>query len=133
LCDFDRSDDKLTQILHETCPSQLPQHFQIEPLPIKISLWLTLLLLKISVKEQLWEAHETMLGHGTISPSTLDPSVSAMTSSSTTSQDPNKRRSASPLPWFSGRDDFQDQLMTLASGTIQNTILDICATFRENS
>jgi hypothetical protein len=54
--DFDRSDDELTQILRETCPSQLPQHFQIVPLPNKISLWLTSLLQKLPMKEQLWEA-----------------------------------------------------------------------------
>jgi hypothetical protein len=57
LCDFDHSDDNLTQILRNTCLSQLPQHFQIVPLSNKISLWLTLLLQKLPVKEQLREAH----------------------------------------------------------------------------
>jgi hypothetical protein len=42
--DFDCSDDKLIHILCETCPLQLPQHFQIVPLPNKTSLWLTSLL-----------------------------------------------------------------------------------------
>ncbi len=85
-CDFDCSDNELTQILRETCPSQPSQHFQIAPLPNKISSWLTLLLLKLPVKEQLQEAHTTtMLGYGTISPSTLDLSVSATTSSLTPS------------------------------------------------
>ena len=37
LRDFDRSDDELTQIICNTCPSQLPQHFQIALLPNKIS------------------------------------------------------------------------------------------------
>ncbi len=55
---------------------------------------------------------KTTLGHGTISPSTLDPLVSATMSSSTPSQDPNKTRSLAPFPWLSGRDDFWDQLMT---------------------
>ena len=36
--DFDCSICELTKILHKTCPSQLPQHFQIAPLPNKISL-----------------------------------------------------------------------------------------------
>ena len=36
--DFDRSNDNLIQILHNTCPSQLPRQFQIVPLPNKISL-----------------------------------------------------------------------------------------------
>jgi hypothetical protein len=40
LCDFDCSDDKLTKILRKSCPSQPPQHFQIVPLPNKISSWL---------------------------------------------------------------------------------------------
>ncbi len=53
LSDFDRSDDNLTQILRNTCPSQLPHHFQIVPLPNEISSWLTLLLQKLPVKEQL--------------------------------------------------------------------------------
>jgi hypothetical protein len=110
---FDCSDDKLTQIFCTTCPMQFPQHFQIAPLPNKISLWLTLLLLKLPVKEQLRETHtRTTLGCGTISPSTLDPLVLAMTSSLTPSRDPNKTRSLAHLPWLSGRDNFWDQLMT---------------------
>ena len=44
---FDRSDDDLTQILRNTCPSQLPQHFQIVQLPNEISSWLTSLLQKL--------------------------------------------------------------------------------------
>ncbi len=43
LCDFDCSDNELTQILRETCPSQLLLHFQIAPLPNKINSWLTAL------------------------------------------------------------------------------------------
>ncbi len=111
--DFDRSDHELTQILHDTCPSQLPQHFQIAPLPNKISLWLTSLLQKLPVKEQLWEAHmRTMLSRGTVSLGILSPLESATTSSSTPSPDPNEIRSLEPLPWLSGRDAFWDQLMT---------------------
>ena len=50
--DFDWSDNELTQIILYNCPSQLPQHFQIVPLPNKISSWLTSLLLRLPVKEQ---------------------------------------------------------------------------------
>jgi hypothetical protein len=86
LCDFNCSDDKLTKIIHKSCPSQLPQRFQIVPLPNKISSWLTSLLQRLSVKQQLWEAHtRTMLGCGTNSPSTLEPSASAKTYSLTPS------------------------------------------------
>jgi hypothetical protein len=34
--DNDRTYDELTQILRSHCPSQLPQHFEIVPLPNKI-------------------------------------------------------------------------------------------------
>ncbi len=111
--DFDRSDVALTQILHDTCPSQLPQRFQIALLPNEISSWLTSLLQKLPVKEQLREAHmRTMLGCGTISPDTSSPLELATTSSLTPSQDPNKTRSSEPLPWLSGRGNFWDNLMT---------------------
>ena len=48
--DFDSSACELTKILCETWPSELPQHFQIAPLPNKISSWLTQLLLKLPVQ-----------------------------------------------------------------------------------
>jgi hypothetical protein len=111
--DFDRSDAKLTQILHDTCLSQLPQHFHIAPLPNEISSWLTSLLQKLPVKEQLREAHtRTKLGRGDVSPNTSSPSDSATISSLTPSQDPNETRSLEHLPWLSVRGDFQEHLMT---------------------
>jgi hypothetical protein len=112
--DFGCSDIALTQILCDNCPLQLPQRFQIALLPNKISSWLTSLLQKLPVKEQLREAHtrRTTLGHGTISPDTSSPSELATTSSSTPSQDPNETRSSEPLPWLSGRGNFRDHLMT---------------------
>jgi hypothetical protein len=113
LHDFDCSDNKLTKILRKSCPSQLPQHFQIVPLPNKITSWLISLLQRLPVKEQLQEAHtRTMLGHGTNSPSTFEPLASAMTSSLTPSQDPNKTRSLAPLPLLSRKESFLQQLMT---------------------
>jgi hypothetical protein len=113
LCDFDCSDSEQTKNFHESCPSQLPQHFQIIQLPNEISSWLTSLLQRLPVREQLWEAHmKPMLSHGTDSPSTLEPSASATMSSLTPSQDPNKTRSLAPLPWLSRKDGFLQQLMT---------------------
>jgi hypothetical protein len=50
--DFDRSACEIIKILLKTGLSQLPQHFQIAPLPNKISLWLTALLLKLPAQEQ---------------------------------------------------------------------------------
>ena len=113
LCDFYCPDNKLTQIVRDTCPSQLPQLFQIVLLPNKISSWLTLLLLKLPVKEQLQKAHmRTKLGCGTSSPSILNPLESTMTSSSISSKNLNKTRLLEPFPWLSGRDDIQERLMT---------------------
>ncbi len=54
-----RTNDELTQILCSHCPSQLPKHFKIVPLPNKIVSWLTLLLLRLPVKQQLVD---TLLG-----------------------------------------------------------------------
>ena len=91
LRDVDCSDDELTQIICDICPSQLAQQFQIVPLPNKISSWLTLLLLKLPVKEQLREAHlRTKLSCGTASPNISIPSESAKMSSLIPSQDLNK-------------------------------------------
>ena len=57
----------LTKIFCKTCTSQLRKHFQIAPLPNKISSWLTALLLKLPMQEQLREAHtRTKLGCGTV-------------------------------------------------------------------
>ncbi len=111
--DFDCSDDKLTKILCKSCPSELPQHFQIVPLPNEISSWLTSSLQRFPVKEQLREAHtRIMLSHGANLPSTSEPSALSKMSSLTPSQDPNETRSLAPLPWLSGNDGFLQHLMT---------------------
>ncbi len=111
--DFDCSNAALTQIFQDTCPSQLPQHFHIAPLPNKISSWLTSLLQKLPMREQLREAHtRTKLACGDASPDTSSPSELAMTSSLTPSQDPNKTRLLVPLPWLSVKGDFWDHLIT---------------------
>ena len=111
--DFDRSDDDLTLTLRSTCPPQLPQHFQIVQLPNEISSWLTSLLLRLPVKEQLREAHtRTKLGRGDGSTSTSTPLDSPTTPTSNPSQDHNGTGLSEPLPWLSGRDDIQARLMT---------------------
>ena len=53
--DDDRSDEELTIILHTFVPYQVPSHFEIVPLPSKISSWLILLLQRMPMKEQLLE------------------------------------------------------------------------------
>jgi len=111
--DFDCSACELTNILRKTCPSQLPKHFQIAPLPNEISSWLPALLLKLPVQEQLQEVHtKTTLRRGTISPSTLEASDSATTSSSTPLHELNETISSESLQWLSGKDAFCWQLMT---------------------
>jgi len=55
--EFDRTNDDLTNTLRLFCPSQLPKHFEIVPLPIVIVSWLTSLLQKLPMKEQLQEKH----------------------------------------------------------------------------
>ncbi len=111
--DFDCSDTALTQTLRDTCPSQVPQHFHIAPLPNEISSWLTSLLQKLPVREQLQEAHtRTKLGRGNAFSDTLSSLESATTSSLTPSQDSNKTRSLVPLPWLSVKGNFRDHLIT---------------------
>ena len=89
--DDDRTDDKLTSILRSFVPLQVPNHFEIVPLPNEISSWLTLLLQKLPEKEQLLEKHKrTKLGHGTGSDRGVIPSVLPTTTSSTILQEANE-------------------------------------------
>ena len=63
--DDGRSDAELSNILCTLVPSQIPENFEIVPLPNKIISWLTLLLQKLPVKKQLQEKHtSTKLGRG---------------------------------------------------------------------
>ncbi len=64
--DNNRSDDELTHIFCTHCPSQIPPHLEIQPLPNKIISWLTALLLKLPVNLQYNEKHtRTKLSRGT--------------------------------------------------------------------
>jgi hypothetical protein len=54
-----QSDNELTSILRLHFPSQLTSHFEIAPLPSEISFWLTSLLQRLPVSEQLREEHTT--------------------------------------------------------------------------
>jgi hypothetical protein len=110
--DNDRSDEELINILCTHCPSQLPQHFKIVPLSSKITLWLTLLLLWLPVKQQLVKKHtRTKLGRGTFTPNGANNAALATTYSSTNSPDSTKSRSWVPLPWLSVKDGFLDKAM----------------------
>lgn len=55
--EWQRTNDELTSILRPLFPNQMPNHFEILPLPSKISSWLISLLQQWPVSEQLWEEH----------------------------------------------------------------------------
>jgi hypothetical protein len=110
--DDDRSDEELTHILRTHCPSQIPQHFVIVPLPKEITSWLTLLLLRRPQKNELAEEHtRTTLGRGADIPNIATASVSKETISSTEWPDNTNSPSSELSPWLYVKGDFRDQLM----------------------
>jgi hypothetical protein len=113
LRDDDRSDEELTNLLYTYIPEQMPQHFKIAPLPNEILSWVTLLLQRLNVKEQLREKHSRAeIGRSGGGRSTLNPSASPMISGSTTSteQTASKFSAPSQLPFNKGP--FLESLMT---------------------
>ena len=109
--DDDRSDDELTNTIKSICPSQVPSHFKIQQLPNKIPSWLTALLLKLPVSEQLCKAHtRSKLGCGIAGMSTCSQSESETTSSLRTSHKNSNTQSLEPLPWLSEKDVFLKEL-----------------------
>ena len=63
--DKDRNNEELTLIIKLSFPTWVPSHFEIQQPPNEIILWLTVLLLKLPVKEQLREVHmRSKLGCG---------------------------------------------------------------------
>ena len=111
--DDDRSDDELTTILRTFVPSQVPDHFEIVQLPSEISSWLTSLLQRLPVKEQLLEKHtRTKIRRGADGSSTAAQSASSTTTTSTTSQEARESNSSERLPWLCGEEDFRAKLMT---------------------
>jgi len=110
--DNDRSDEDLTLIIKSSCPTQVPSHFEIQQLPSEIISWLTALLLKLPVKEQLREVHtKSKLGRGTAGKNTCNPSDSKTTTTSRTSHESNGTPSSEHLPWLSGKRGFRESLM----------------------
>jgi hypothetical protein len=111
--DDDRSDEDLTNVLRLFVPSQVPSHFKIVPLPKEIVSWLTSLLLRLPVKEQLRERHtRTKLGRLGDLESISTQLESSMTTSLITSQKDKESKLWERLPWLCATEDFQDQLMT---------------------
>jgi hypothetical protein len=110
--DNDRTDEKLTKILRLHCPSQVPPHFKIAPLPSKIVSWLTLLLLWLPPKLELAEEHmRTMLGRGPATPNTATALASTGTISSMECPDSTELQSWGLLLWLYVKGDFQHRVM----------------------
>ena len=110
--DEDRSDNKLINIFRSFTPSQIPDHFEIVPLPREISSWLISLLQRLPMKEQLRERHtRTKLGRGKGGKTTTYKLELFRMSSSTTLPKANESESWEPLPWLSVKGYFQDHLM----------------------
>jgi hypothetical protein len=124
--DNDRLDDELTNIFRSHCPSQVPPHFEIVPLPIEIILWLTLLLLWLPQMKELAEVHRrTTLGRRPATPNIATALVSTATISST--ECPNSTNLQSWEGCFSRQSDAP-----LAKKSVSNTVNTVAATFREN-
>jgi hypothetical protein len=106
-CDNDRSDDELTLIIKPSCPTQVPSHFKIQQLPNKVISWLTALLLKLPVKEQLREAHmRSKLGRDAAGRNISNSLYSRTTSTSNNSHKSNVTHSSEHFPWLSGKRGF---------------------------
>ncbi len=111
--DDDWSDEELTQILKSCAPSQVPEHFEIRQLPKEIVSWLTSLLLRLPVKEQLREKHtRTKLGRGIDGSVGVEPSELVMMSFSTVSSEASETNYSEPSPWLCVMDDFRDRMST---------------------
>lgn len=111
--DDDRSDNELTNLLYSHVPEQMPEHFAIAPLPPEIVSWLTSLLQRLSVKEQLRERRSrTEIGRSGGGKSTPSPSVSPTTSGSTTSTEPTESKSSVPSQLPFDKAAFLERLMT---------------------
>jgi hypothetical protein len=131
-CNGNWSDEELTQMFCTHCPSQIPPYFEIQPLPSKITSWLTVLLLKLPVKAQLNKKHtRTSLGHGTDGQSTADGLYPRIPSLTTPRPSRIKFVGAFAVAMrkarFSGPS--YDQL---AHSSVTSAISHVCQTFREH-
>ncbi len=111
-CNNNRSDNEPTLIIKSFCPSQVPSCFKILQLPKEIISFLTTLLRKLPVKEQLREEHtRSKVGRGEDGRNMPVQLALKMTSTSSTSHKKNATSLLVPLPWLLGTQDFQDHLM----------------------
>ena len=110
--DNNRSNEELTSAIKSFCPSQIPSHFEILQLPKEITSWLTALLLKLPVSVQLREEHmRSKIGHGGGGRNTAIQLESRTISTSKSSPENTDTSSWASLPWLSGKQGFQENLM----------------------
>ena len=110
--DDDRDDETLTNLLISHFPEQVSSHFKIVQLPKEISVWLTSVLQKLPVREQLREEHtRTKIGRGNDSASTPSPLESTTIPTSTTSTGTNESESCALLRKQCEKAGFPAQLM----------------------
>ena len=111
--DNDRRNEELIQILKTFFPSEIPLHFRIVPLPKKIVLWLTSLLARLLVKQQMQGKHmREKLGHGSVEKIIATQLASSAINSLRISTNTSGSRSSSLSPWLCVKDNFQYRLMT---------------------
>ena len=110
--DDDRDDETLTTLLLSHCPEQVSKHFKIVQLPKEIVSWLTSVLQKLPVREQLREQHtRTKIGRGDASPSTENQLESTKTLTSTASNGTRESESLELLHKRCEREGFLAHLM----------------------
>ncbi len=102
--DWHCNDKELTSILCHHFPLQMPKHFVISQIPSKIDSWLTLLLQRLPMREQLRELHVIMQlepgGDRLNIARPLDATISIWTDSA----DKSKYSSSGLLAWLSMED-----------------------------
>jgi hypothetical protein len=105
--DWHRDNNKLTSILCLHFPQQMPMHFEISPLPSKISSWLISLLQCLPTNKQLREEHTTTNLALGANGRNIAPQLDVKTSSWTASPSKSKFSCSEPLPWLLEADDSQ--------------------------
>ena len=133
--DDDITYDKLINIFRTFTPSQIPDHFEIAPLPNKIRSCLILLLQRLPAKEQLHEKYtRTKLEVGQDGPSTVENLVLLRTSSSDVFSRGQRIKIMGAFAMDVHKGDFSGPAYdTLAEGTVRGTISCVSQTFSKNN
>jgi hypothetical protein len=101
---WQRTNKKFISILRSLFPNQMPDHFEILPIPSKISCWLISLLQQLPVSKWLREEHTTVkLKHGNVGQHTASP-LDAQTFSWINSHEMSTFPCSVHLQWLSEKD-----------------------------